>query len=146
MELIARLKADFGQFSFEEADENLWLPEKNKILYIKNDPVGVLHELGHALGGHKDFTQDIELLHAERDAWDKALELSKKYGVKINSERVETAMDWYRDWLHARSACPECSQNGIQQRANGYYKCLNCETTWQANDARQTGLKRYKQK
>jgi ribosomal protein L37AE/L43A len=146
MKLIKQLRADFGQFSFVEGDENLWLPDENKILYCPSDKVGVLHELGHALCGHKDFVQDIEIIHAERDAWDKAIELGQKYGVKISPKRIEKAMNWYRDWLHLRSTCPKCAQNGIQQRSDRRYKCLNCGAVWNTNDGRNARTHRYIQK
>jgi ribosomal protein L37AE/L43A len=146
MKFIEVLQADFPNFSFVEDEENLWLPGKNTIYYRPGDKAGALHELGHATLQHKNFIQDIELLHAERDAWDKALELGAKYGVKISEKRVETAMDWYRDWLHARSTCPKCGQNAPQERATGRYKCFNCGAAWNANDGRNARIHRYMQK
>jgi ribosomal protein L37AE/L43A len=146
MKYMEALQNDFPDFVFEIGEENLWLPEEDKILYCPGDKVGVLHELGHALCGHRDFVQDIELLHAERDAWDKACELGTKYGVKITEKRIETAMDWYRDWLHARSTCPKCGQNGIQQRSSRRYQCLNCNSIWNTNDGRNARIHRYIQK
>jgi ribosomal protein L37AE/L43A len=144
--LFRLLKHDFPDFSFEISDENLWLPAERKILYRPNDSVGILHELGHAICGHKNFVQDIELVHAEREAWDKAIELSEKYSVKISSKRIEKAMNWYRDWLHLRSTCPKCSQNGVQQRSDRLYRCLNCNTVWNANDGRNARTHRHIQK
>jgi ribosomal protein S27AE len=143
---VTTLKRDFPDFHFEIAEENLWLPEEHKILYRPNDKTGILHELGHAICGHSDFTQDIELIQAEREAWDKAIEIAQKYGVKISQNRIEGAMNWYRDWLHFRSICPNCSQNGLQQRHDRRYRCLNCNTIWIANDGRNARLHRYIQK
>lgn len=145
MKLVKRLREDFPDILFELGEENLWLPEENKIIFREDDGVGLLHELGHALCGHSEFIQDIELIHAECDAWEKAKELGEAYGVEIDEERIEAALEWYRDWLHQRSICPVCGQNGIQSRENGSYSCLNCDTSWKANDARQTGLRRKKQ-
>jgi ribosomal protein L37AE/L43A len=144
MTLIDRLQTDFGQFLFVESDENHWSPDENTVFYVKNDKINLLHELGHALCGHKKFVQDVELLHIERDAWDKARELGQKYGVKITDKQTETALDGYRDWLHSRSLCPNCSQTGLQSRSDGLYRCLNCDTVWNTNDARQSALRRYK--
>lgn len=144
MKLIKRLQDHYPNIVFKAGEENLWLPNKKTIIFRPSDEIGLLHELGHALCGHTDFNQDIELLHAERDAWDKAVELSKIYGVNMDENRIETAMDWYRNWLHARSLCPECGQNGIQQRSTGNYKCLNCATIWQSSDARMKELRRHK--
>ena len=144
MKLVDKLKKDFSQFLFAIGEVPHWAAAKNTIFYRKGDDIGLLHELGHALCGHVDFKQDVELLHAERDAWEKACEIAPKYGVKIDSETVETAMDGYRDWLHQRSTCPNCGQNGVQNHENSQYFCPNCETYWRANDARQTSLKRRK--
>ncbi|MDR1196853.1 MAG: hypothetical protein LBL08_01075 [Candidatus Nomurabacteria bacterium] len=146
MKLIERLQADFGQFLFILGDENRWSPEEKTIFYVEDDVASLLHELGHALLEHKKFVQDVELLHIERDAWEKAREIGVKYGLKIDDEQVEKAMDGYRDWLHFRSICPVCDQNGVQEHSSGRYRCLNCDTVWNANDARKTALRRYKHK
>jgi ribosomal protein L37AE/L43A len=146
MRLIEQLRADFPQFSFVIGDENLWLPEEKRIICRNNDAIGALHELGHALSGHKGFIQDIELLKSERQAWDAARELGAKYGVKIDDNRVEASLDWYRGWLHQRSVCPVCGQNAPQERSTGRYKCLNCAAVWHTNDARMAALRRYKAK
>ena len=144
MKLIERLREDFSDITFELGEENLWFPDENKIVFHPNDNVGLLHELGHAMCGHSNFVQDIELIHAERDAWNKAIKLGKKYNIKISEDRIETTLDWYRDWLHNRSLCPKCSQNGIQDKKSLLYSCINCGTSWQSNDARKTNLRRYK--
>lgn len=146
MKLLEVLQKNFPEFIFEIGNENLWFPEENKIIYVSNDKVGLLHELAHAICGHKNFVQDIELLHAERDAWDKAKELGHKYSVKISEKRIETAMDWYRDWIHVRSVCPTCRQNGFQRHTDSCYECLNCESVWNTNDGRNTRIHRYIQK
>lgn len=146
MKLLEVIQKDFPKFTFEIGDENLWFPEENKIIYVLNDKIGLLHELAHAICGHKNFVQDIELIHAERDAWDKAKELGDRYKVKISEKRIETAMNWYRDWLHSRSICPTCQQNGIQRRSDSCYECLNCGSVWSTNDGRNTRIHRYIQK
>ena len=146
MNLINQLRADFGQFSFVEDKDCRWSPEENTIFYTEGDKIGVLHELGHAICGHKSFVQDVELLHIERDAWEKARLVGAKYGVKIGDKRIESSLDGYRDWLHERSKCPRCDQNGVQSRPDGLYGCLNCDMVWFVNDARKCGLRRYKQK
>jgi ribosomal protein L37AE/L43A len=145
MKLVEHLQADFGQFRFVKSAENRWSAPEKTIFYVKNDLVGLLHELGHACLGHQQFTQDVELLHIERDAWEKAQEIGAIYGIKIGATQIEKAMDGYRDWLHARSTCPTCGQNGIQKHSSGHYRCPNCNTIWNTNDARKTALRRYKQ-
>jgi ribosomal protein L37AE/L43A len=139
--LITRLVGDFPEFEFKKSDVAHWSPISKAVFYT-DDVEKLLHELGHAILGHAEFIQDVELLHLERDAWTKAQELAPQYGVKISDETVETALDDYRDWLHARSLCPQCSQTGVQRREDLVYYCINCDARWTANDARTCGLKR----
>ncbi|MCL2174039.1 hypothetical protein FWH58_01955 [Candidatus Saccharibacteria bacterium] len=140
-DLVAKLVGDFPKFEFETADVDHWSPDKKTIFYT-DSTTKLLHELAHAILGHTTFVQDIELIHLERDAWEKARELAREYGVKITDNVVEAALDDYRDWLHARSLCPKCSQTGVQSRTDLSYFCLNCRARWTVNDARTCGLKR----
>jgi hypothetical protein len=146
MKLVDQLKKDFSQFLFVPDEICHWSPSENTIFYLENDSIKMLHELGHAICGHNNFVQDIELIHAERDAWGKACEIATKYDIKISKEAIEKAMDSYRDWLHHRGTCPECGQTGIQRRSDRHYQCLNCNTVWNVNDGRNTRLHRYIQK
>ena len=139
--LRALVVGDFPEFKFEKSDVAHWSPTSKTVFYT-DDAAKLLHELGHALLDHTDFVQDIELIHLERDAWEKARELAPKYGVKITDDTIEAALDDYRDWLHARSLCPKCNQTGVQRREDLIYYCLNCDAHWTANDARTCGLKR----
>jgi len=139
--LVAKLANDFPKFKFEKSNVAHWSPTDKTISYT-DDSAKLLHELGHALLDHTDFVQDIELIHLERDAWEKARELASKYEVEITDDMIETALDDYRDWLHARSLCPKCGQTGVQSRDSLVYSCLNCNARWTANDARNCGLKR----
>ena len=140
--LIETLRHDFPQFEFAKDSESYWSPTEHKIYFCEN-PTELFHELGHAILDHKDFIQDIDLLKMERDAWSKGVEISRKYGYKIRENDIEKALDGYRDWLHARSLCPNCSQTGIQDCNTLEYSCLNCGTKWIANDSRKVGLKRH---
>jgi ribosomal protein L37AE/L43A len=144
MKLVERLRADFGQFLFVADEVCRWSAGENTIFYADGDDVALFHELGHALCGHADFNQDVELLHFERDAWEKAREIGMKYGVKISEKQIENTLDGYRDWLHERSKCPRCAQSAPQNHYDGHYKCFNCGSMWTANDARKTALRRYK--
>ncbi len=99
----------------------------------------LLHEVGHALLGHRDFTTDVERLKMERAAWEKAEELYEIYREKLggkageewgwpefDQEVVEAEMDSYRDWLHQRSHCPECGLTRYQTLDQKYH-CPQCE-------------------
>ncbi|MCL2038055.1 hypothetical protein FWG95_03575 [Candidatus Saccharibacteria bacterium] len=139
--LVIRLQRDFPEFRFEKSEIAHWSPSTVTVFYGDKE-AELLHELGHALLDHNDFAADIELLHIERDAWEKARQLAPKYEVEIDDDTVETALDGYRDWLHARSLCPHCRQTGLQDNQTLDYYCVNCNARWQANDARVCGLKR----
>ncbi len=102
-----------------------------------------LHECGHALLGHCGHPHDVELISMERAAWDKAHELGAQYGVTIDAALIESSLDTYRDWLHARSLCPLCSATGVQTATHGY-RCLACAHEWRSNDARTCSLRRYR--
>ena len=143
--LITKLEADFPHFTFTAGDEFHWSPEAQTIFYDKvaDDQASLLHELSHAILGHKDYTRDIGLIELERDAWTYAQKtLAQKYGVSIETGQVEDALDTYRDWLHARSICPGCLATGVQTK-NNEYKCILCTTKWRVNDARACALRRY---
>lgn len=142
--LIPRLKADFPDISFTIGADYLWSPNNQTVYYIENPDSQslLLHELSHGLLGHSDYSRDIELIAMERAAWDKAIELTHKYGLKIDNDTVETTLDSYRDWLHARSTCPECEATGLQIKKYTY-NCLACTHTWRVNEARICALRRY---
>lgn len=145
--LISKLKADYPSLRFVPADYFRWAPEDQTIYYAPlgepRDEATLLHELGHALAGHTDFFHDIELIKMEREAWVKATAIAPTYEVVIEETVAEEALDSYRDWLHARSRCPNCEQAGVQESENTY-QCLICYASWRVNDARQCGLRRYR--
>lgn len=142
--LAAKLAHSYPQLHFAPGTACRWSPETATIYYADSAPASeLLHELGHALLGHQDFTRDIRLIEMERDAWQKAAALADSYQVTITDNLIDEALDSYRDWLHARSRCPQCDATGMQTGAN-HYKCLACLTTWRVNDARQCALRRYK--
>lgn len=86
----------------------------------------VLHELGHALCEHKNYGTDAERLKMERQAWEKARELAKKYEVEYVEELVEEKLDSYREWLHQKSTCKRCGLTMYQKRNGGYF-CPQCD-------------------
>ncbi len=82
----------------------------------------LLHEIGHALLGHRDYGLDLERVKMECAAWEKARELCRKYKVEFDEEFMETELDTYRDWLHQRSKCPICGLTRYQT-GDGVYHC-----------------------
>ncbi len=142
--LIHKLQADFPLFHFSTGEDFIWSPKKQTIFYDKSsyDAVSLLHEISHALLDHRDYTRDIELITMEREAWEYAKVLGKKYGIRIHEDSIQDALDTYRDWLHSRSTCPTCKATGLQIK-NSLYRCIACDTKWRTNDARTCRLKRY---
>jgi len=141
--LIKKLKLDYPSFDFVKSDRYSWSPASQSIQYVDdNNFEQLLHELSHGLLGHSDYNRDIELLGMERDAWNKALTISSKYGVTIDKEIIESNLDSYREWLHSRSLCPNCDANGLQI-SKDTYECPACLNRWRVNDARICALRRY---
>jgi hypothetical protein len=145
--LVSKLGRDFPNIRFEKSDRFRWSPTTQTVyvgpMRAKRDSATLLHELGHAMCGHSEFSHDIDLLKMEREAWTKAQAVAQNYDIAIGIDTIEDALDSYRDWLDARSRCPSCGQTGVQE-AEGIYNCLICHVGWRVNDARQCGLKRYK--
>jgi len=143
--LIDKLIAAYPAFHFKRGADFRWDPTQKTIFYneASSDTASLLHELAHAILGHESFNKDIELIEIERDAWTHATkQLSPIYDIAIPNEIVEEALDTYRDWLHARSTCPNCSATGVQTK-KGTYSCIVCSTHWRVNDARVCALRRY---
>ncbi|HEU0266330.1 MAG TPA: hypothetical protein VFQ70_01775 [Candidatus Saccharimonadaceae bacterium] len=141
--LLSRLQHDHPSLHFMHGDGFRWSPTENTVFYDDaNDFSQLLHETSHALLHHHTFTRDITLLEMERDAWQKARELARKYHLKLTDDTVDSALDTYRDWLEARSTCPVCSMTGVQH-TRFEYRCPACLAVWRVNDARVCGLKRY---
>ena len=145
---LEQLRTNFPDITFvENSDSFRWSPRTHSVhaaqVNSERDLVTLLHETGHALAGHEDYVQDIQLLKLEREAWEIARDrLGPLFHIKISDDTIEEALDSYRDWLHARSICPECQSNGVQQDES-HYRCLACSTVWKVNDARTCQLRRY---
>jgi len=143
--VLSRLKSNYPQFSFKLGDDFLWSSSDNTIYYdniAENQSVFLLHELSHALLGHISYTHDIQLITMERQAWDYTVKLAPKYNVTISDDMVQSTLDSYRDWLHARSTCPNCKATGVQTKKFTYV-CPACSHKWQVNEARTCALRRY---
>jgi Zn finger protein HypA/HybF involved in hydrogenase expression len=146
--LLSTVKSTFPALNIETGDDFRWSPTEQTVytgpLRNERDLITLLHEIGHAQAGHNGYNKDVELLTLEREAWTIARDdIAPKFDIVVSEELIEEALDSYRDWLHARSRCPECEQNGIQQTLD-VYTCLLCTTSWRVNDARRCGLKRYR--
>jgi DnaJ-class molecular chaperone len=146
--ILPDLKSKYPQFKFEPGDNFAWSSSDNVIFYDEKSPdlsFLLLHELSHALLGHEKYNQDIELIAIERKAWDKTAEMALDFRLKLPDSLVQSTMDSYRDWLHARSSCPKCHSTGLQTSKNGY-NCPVCNNSWQVNEAKTCALRRYQTK
>lgn len=103
----------------------------------------LLHEAGHAWLNHGKYTNSIELLEMERDAWEWARKNSSHYGITIDPDTIDQSVDTYRDWLHARSLCPRCNATGVETARQFTYVCIACSHQWRVNEARNCHLRRY---
>lgn len=137
------LSRTFPDIVFVSSDDFRWSPEENTVYYGVEGLEELLHETSHALLSHVSYENDIDLIKMERDAWTYAQQkLAPHFDLQISDNDIEDSLDSYRDWLHARSRCPHCSQTGIQTSKNTY-ECLGCNESWQTNEARRCALRRY---
>jgi len=143
--LLKQLKSNYPQLSFKKGDHFLWSPSENAVYYcdkIRNQSILLLHELSHALLGHTSYESDIQLITMEREAWDYAIKLAPSYNIEAPSQVIESTLDSYRDWLHDRSTCPNCTATGLQVNKHSY-QCPACNHQWRVNEARTCALRRY---
>lgn len=139
--LLKKLVHDFPDITFTAGEQFYWSPKHQEVFYAKDlkssraAPWSLLHELGHALLGHSSYTSDLELIEMESQAWEKAKEIGTKYGFEIDDPHIQDCMDTYRDWLHQRSACPNCGTRSLQQNSK-HYKCFNCGEIWAVSSSR----------
>lgn len=134
--LVKRLSEDYPELRFKPGKRFSFRPPRtiNFVLSTgvdkshehNNYQLQLLHEVGHALSGHYDFTTEPERLKLEREAWEKARKLCSIYNIVYDEEFVEGALDTYRDWLHQRSKCRECGLTRYQT-PDGVYHCPRCE-------------------
>lgn len=139
-QLVSNLRSDFPALTFTEGKIFCWSPKQQEIVYTltklkATSPWALLHEVGHGLLGHFNYTSDFELLRLEVAAWEKAREIASRYDIKISDEHIQNCLDTYREWLHRRSTCPHCSNRSLQQNHTAYH-CFNCQTTWQVSASR----------
>lgn len=132
-DFIEKIEQDFPAINFVESDTFKWSPDEKAVYFDSNDEnaqLATLHEIGHALLQHDDFTSDLDLINKELQAWEKALDLADSYLLEVNEDFIEECMETYRNWLHQRSICPKCQHNVFQGK-NFTFKCQNCSNEWQ---------------
>lgn len=125
---LKKIKSDFPEFRFVDGKKFAFRPTKTIVIgpTEPQDDALLLHEISHALLGHKNFIMDIERLKMESEAWEKAKELAKKYRVFIDEDFIQNELDTYRNWLHNKSRCKACGLT-CYQTPDGIYHCPRCE-------------------
>lgn len=129
------LRRDFPAITFTQDESFHWSP-KLKTVFYEADAVETIeklqqlfHEIGHAVCGHTKFTSGIQLLRLETEAWARAKVIARKYGITIQQTKIEQCLDSYRDWLHLRSSCPNCTTVATEIEDNTY-RCFTCLQQW----------------
>ena len=124
---ITELKKDYPDLRFKNGRKFAFRPPKTILLGPEepNYKALILHEVAHALCGHKNFKIDIERIKMECEAWEKAKELAERYGIEIDEEMIQKELDTYRDWLHQKSRCRLCGLTRFQT-TDGRYHCPRC--------------------
>ena len=128
-DLIQKLRVDYPDFLFKSGTRFAFRPPRTIVLGDPNEasyPLLLLHEVGHALCGHRDFKTTPQRVKMEREAWEKARELCDLYGVEYDEAVVEQELDSYRDWLDKKSRCPVCGLTRFQT-TDGKFHCPKCE-------------------
>lgn len=139
--LLQKLKAEYPEIQFEEAEQFFWSPKTRSVKYksLSDEDLpakwALLHEVSHGLLRHTDYSCDFELIKLEVLAWEYAERLAVKYSIPVDSEHVQDCLDTYRDWLHRRSACPQCGLGSIQYDST-HYMCHSCDHVWAVSKQR----------
>ena len=125
---LKKIKNDYPEYTFREGKKFLFRPPKTIVIGPDErfSELLLLHELSHAILGHRDFQTDIKRLKMESEAWDKAKELASEYKIKVDEDYIQDELDTYRDWLHQKSRCPKCGLTRFQT-PDGQYHCPRCE-------------------
>ena len=129
---LAKIKQDYPKLRFREGIKFAFRPPRTIILESKDkdEPFWellTLHEVSHAILGHKNFRMDIERLKMEVEAWEKARELADFYEVTVDEDLIQGELDTYRDWVHQKSRCPVCGLTRFQTPDSRYH-CPACES------------------
>ena len=127
-DLIAKIANDFPRFRFIFGKKFAFRPPRTIVIGPPEPGAELLflHELGHALSAHTDFSMDAQRLKMELEAWEKARPLASRYGITFDNELMEHELDTYRDWLHQKSRCPRCGLTRFQT-PDSLYHCPRCE-------------------
>lgn len=129
---LPKVKSDFPDFRFVTGARFSFRPPRTIVrpkelgeVFDGTNSLLLLHEVGHAIMGHRDFKTEVGRLKMEVEAWEKARELCDRYGVVFDENLVESELDTYRDYLHQKSRCPDCGLTRFQT-PDGVFHCPKC--------------------
>ena len=156
-EFVRYLERDFDDIKFVWGAKRFSYHSKKGLPTVflgsscQNFALLALHELGHALCKHKDYSLDVSRVKIESEAWERAKMVYLNYQEKAKSgevlnngsikgtevdlaeilpmwdeDFVQEKLDTYRDWLHLRSKCKKCGLTRYQTE-DGEYHCPRCE-------------------
>ena len=128
LDFASKLRVDYPNYVFRDGAKFAFRPPRRIILGEREEhwELLALHELAHALLGHKRFKMDVERLRMEAEAWTKAKELAGRYAIEVDEVFIQEQLDTYRDWLHQKSRCPVCGLTRFQTPDSRYH-CPRCE-------------------
>lgn len=128
--VLQKIRGDFPNFRFEAGGKFKFRPPRTIVfdtsLEGRTGLILMMHELGHAILGHRNFKTEIGRLKMEVMAWEKARELALKYEVKFDEKLMERELDSYREWLHQKSRCPICGLTRFQT-PDALWHCPYCD-------------------
>jgi hypothetical protein len=141
-QLLLTLSSLFPEINIRPAKNFSWSPKDSTVFFSKEHLVhsdhgklALLHEVGHGILRHSNYSSDVDLILKEVGAWQQARALAEQLGIVFDADHVEDCLDTYRDWLHKRSTCPTCLSNALQSDSHTY-QCFNCNQLWHVSVSR----------
>lgn len=138
--ILTYIAKEYPDIQLKKSDTFYWSPSDKTVYYSEENTSyegawALLHESGHALLDHKRYYTDFELISMEVEAWEKAKDIASDLKITIDEDHVQDCLDSYRNWLHKRSLCPDCSLSGIQTDSR-QYTCIFCHKKWLVSNQR----------
>ncbi len=132
LSFVKTLVSDYPELIFKTGKKFSYRPP-NTIFLGQPQPffaLQTLHELAHALCGHKDWSTSVSRIKIEREAWERARDLYKTYEKLIpdpwDEDFIEDSLDTYRNWLHQKTLCKTCGLTRFQDD-DGVFHCPHCD-------------------
>ena len=141
IQFIQELENEYSDFVFKPSNRFRFRPPKT-IYYELPSPnshnlspyfLQLLHELGHAVSHHHNYSLSVDRLKIETEAWGSAHHIfkshsnwPKKYHFDFDQDFAETQLDTYRHWLHKKATCKKCGLTMFQDKKQQWI-CPHCD-------------------